>query len=208
MIDVLALVSAVAGLEGVVKASVGLVDTIRGKWGSGDDEVKAKLRADIDAMAAAVSSVAQLAESGQAYVEVRDEVHRLQLDLAMLERYLLANADVLRNHLAPGYETSWLTVEQLLGSMERNRESSRRVHLSRQQFIDVADHETISSRLADASAAYEQCSAFVKVREPDRLRERLDDMQRPLALTDTLLKDTLTTKILGGIAAVRSDREP
>jgi hypothetical protein len=32
-------------------------------------------------------------------------------------------------------------------------------------------------------------------------------MRRPVGLADTLLKDTLTTKILGGLASVRGDRE-
>jgi hypothetical protein len=207
MIDVLALVTAVAGLEGLVKASAGLVDTIRGKWGSGDDEAKAQLKAEIDTMAKAVAGVGDLARSGQAYVEVRDELHRLQLDLEMLDRYLTANDGVLRNHLAPGYQAGWSTVEQLLVAMDQNREASRRVHLSRQDFFDTVDNQTISSRLADASGAYEQCSAYVKVKQVGPLRDALDGMRRPVGLADTLLKDTLTTKILGGLASVRGDRE-
>ena len=208
MIEILALVQAVAGLEGVVKASSGLLESIRGKWGGGDDKAKKELKTKLDAMDKAVASVAALAESGQAYVEVRDELHRLRLDVEMLDRYLTLNDGVLRNHLAPEFPSSWLTVEQVLVSMEQNRESSRQVHLNRQQYFDAVDSQTVSSRLADASTAFSQCTAFAKSHDASRLRDSLADMRTPLALADTLLRDTLKSKIFGGLAAVRGDREP
>jgi hypothetical protein len=201
-VDIVLLLNAVAGLEALVGKVVTAVGTWRDK-GRADDEARQALTEDLANLRKGLAAVDGLARSATAYIDLRDETHRLLVHCITLKNYVSTDQDQLRKHLTTSYQDRWRAVDAMLDSMAQNTEACRRQHLQRGRWYDATDSEAIGSRLADFDRAFAQCAAFATSQDVDGVERALDDMQRPLELVDTLLKDTLQEKILGGLTQIR-----
>lgn len=199
-----AMVAGVSALPGIVENSLKVVDSIKSRFSRAGADAKDELASQLTQLRGNLAYVGGLAEAADAYIEALDEIRRLEIDALLVAEYLDHHGDALQNRMSPTFSTSWGSLQQMVATLGRDRDLPTRVHLARQSWFDARDDETLSSRLNDFNVAYARLDQRVQDNRFDGLGPDVEALRKPLNEVDVALRDTLTTKILGGLRQLRS----
>jgi hypothetical protein len=122
----------------------------------------------------------------------------------LVGQYLGHREDVLRNHLSPENSPSWGTVEQLLDTLDRDRDLAVTVHMNRKVWFDEADNQMVGGRLNDVNDTVGRLDERVKNRKYDEVRQGVDSLSDSLRATRVLLHTTLNDRIIHGLRQLRT----
>jgi hypothetical protein len=164
-----------------------------------NDEAKRLLDEKLTALQQSLRDAARLAEFGEEYAGVQQDVVELLWDCERTRGALRENRDAVSNSGHPRYAAAWETIGQLFESVERRQEPLFRALDDRIAWLDERDKAQIQQRLNDAALAAQGAAQAVRSKASDdadmHLRRIVDELRR----VQSSLNDTLRKGIFGSL---------
>jgi chromosome segregation ATPase len=194
-VEIAALLGAARVAAGLVKDVHGLVGNIRSGMLAKNDDAKRQLDEKLTALQQSLRDAARLAEFGEEYAGVQQEVVELLWDCERVRASLRENLDATSDAADNRYDSAWQMVE----SVERRQEPLFRALDDRIAWLNDKDMGQIQQRLHDAARAVEGAAQAVRSKaaaDADmHLRRIVDELRR----VQSSLNDTLRKGIFGSL---------
>ena len=198
-VEIAALLGAARVAAGLVQDVHGLVGNIRSGMLAKNDEAKRQLDEKLTALQQSLRDAARLAEFGEEYAGVQQDVVELLWDSERARGSLRENQEAVRDSAHARYAAAWETVSQLFESVERRQEPLFRALDDRIAWLDERDRAQIQQRLTDAALAAQGAAQAVRSKASDdadmHLRRIVDELRR----VQSSLNDTLRKGIFGSL---------
>lgn len=198
-VEIAALLGAARVAAGLVQDVHGLVGNIRSGMMAKNEEAKRQLDEKLTALQQSLRDAARLAEFGEEYAGVQQEVVELLWDCERVRGSLRENREALGRGDDKRYDGAWETVAQLFESVERRQEPLFRALDDRIAWLNEKDRAQIQQRLQDAARAVEGAAQAVRSKASDdadmHLRRIVDELRR----VQSSLNDTLRKGIFGSL---------
>lgn len=198
-VEIAALLGAAKVAAGLVQDVHGLVGNIRSGMLAKNDEAKRLLDEKLVALQQSLRDAARLAQFGEEYAGVQQEVVELLWDCERVRGSLRENREATSNSDDPRNAAAWETVAQLFESVEHQQEPLFRALDDRIAWIDDKDRAQIQQRLQSAALAMEGAAQAVRSKasaDADmHLRRIVDELRR----VQSSLNDTLRKGIFGSL---------
>jgi hypothetical protein len=198
-LEITALLGAAAGAAKFVKEARGLVETISTSRFANNGEAKRKLESKIAEIEQNLRNAGRLAEFGEEYAGVQQEVVELLWDCERVRGSLRENREALSNAGDERYDGAWEAIAQLFESVERRQEPLFRALDDRIAWLNDKDKGQIQQRLQSAALAVEGAAQAVRskasVDADMHFRRIVDELRR----VQSSLNDTLRKGIFGSL---------
>jgi hypothetical protein len=198
-VEIAALLGAAKVAAGLVKEAHGLVGAISTKRFANNQQAKRQLDEKLVALEQSLRDAARLAEFGEEYAGVQQEVVELLWDCERVRASLRENRDAASDDEHPRYAAAWETIAQLFESVERRQEPLFRALDDRIAWLNEKDKAQIQQRLQGAALAVEGAAQAVRSKasaDADmHLRRIVDELRR----VQSSLNDTLRKGIFGSL---------
>src|SRR5215211_2662864 len=198
-VEIAALLGAARVAAGLVQDVHGLVGNIRSGMLAKNDEAKRQLDEKLVALEQSLRDAARLAEFGEEYAGVQQDVLDLLWDTERVRGSLRENREATSDSSHPGYSGAWETVGQLFESVERRQGPLFLALDDRIAWLNEKDKAQIQQRLNDGALAVQGAAQAVRSKasaDADmHLRRIIDELRR----VQSSLNDTLRKGIFGSL---------
>jgi len=198
-VEIAALLGAAKVAAGLVQDVHGLVGNIRSGMLAKNDEAKRQLDEKLVALQQSLRDAARLAEFGEEYAGVQQDVLDLLWDTERVRGSLRENREATSDSSHPGYSGAWETVGQLFESVERRQGPLFLALDDRIAWLNEKDKAQIQQRLNDGALAVQGAAQAVRSKasaDADmHLRRIIDELRR----VQSSLNDTLRKGIFGSL---------
>ena len=198
-VEIAALLSAAKVSAGLVKEAHGVVSEIRSGMLAKNDEAKRRLDEKLVALQQSLRDAARLAQFGEEYAGVQQDVIELLWDAERAHAYLKESFAVARDSGDARYEDSWSMLGQLFESVERRREPIFRALDDRIAWLNDKDRGQIAQRLQECALAMERASQAVRTKAASDAETHLRRIVEELRRVQSSLNDTLRKGIFGSL---------
>jgi hypothetical protein len=189
-----ALVTAATRVPKLLEVSADAIGKIRSGWRVENDEAKRELEGALAELRANLNAAGKLAEIGEEYTRVHEEVLELLWDCERARTFLDGNPD----HFAPrspSYAGNWKVIDVIFDSIAKKRDPVRRELTRRSHWYDQQDQSQVPEALNRFEGAYNRAHASVEGKRASAAERELGVMITELEQVEQLLRETMYGKI-------------
>jgi hypothetical protein len=198
-VEIVALLGAAKAAAGFVKDARDIVERISASRFANNSDAKRELEAKIAQIEQSLRDAARLAEFGEEYAGVQQDVVELLWDCERARGSLRENQQAVSDSSHPQYSGAWETIRQLFESVERRQEPLFRALDDRIAWLDARDKAQIQQRLTDAALAAQGAAQAVRSKASDDADTHLRRVVEELRRVQSSLSDTLRKGIFGSL---------
>jgi hypothetical protein len=198
-VEIAAVLGAARVAAGLVKEAHGLVGDIRSGMLAKNDDAKQKLEEALTGLQQSLRDAGRLAEFGEEYAGVQQDVVELLWDCERVRASLRENREAVSDSGNPRYSGAWEIVAQLFDSVERRQEPLFRALDDRIAWLNDRDRGQIQQRLNDAAMAAQGAAQAVRSKASDDADLHLRRIVEELRRVQSSLNDTLRKGIFGSL---------
>jgi hypothetical protein len=198
-VEIAAVLGAARVAAGLVKEAHGLVGDIRSGMLAKNDDAKRKLEEALTGLQQSLRDAGRLAEFGEEYAGVQQDVVELLWDCERVRASLRENREAVSDSGNPRYSGAWEIVAQLFDSVERRQEPLFRALDDRIAWLNDRDRGQIQQRLNDAAMAAQGAAQAVRSKASDDADLHLRRIVEELRRVQSSLSDTLRKGIFGSL---------
>ncbi|HEV8251317.1 MAG TPA: hypothetical protein VGQ15_15210 [Gaiellaceae bacterium] len=198
-VEIAAVLGAARVAAGLVKEAHGLVGDIRSGMLAKNDDAKRKLEEALTGLQQSLRDAGRLAEFGEEYAGVQQDVVELLWDCERVRASLRENREAVSDSGNPRYSGAWEIVAQLFDSVERRQEPLFRALDDRIAWLNDRDRGQIQQRLNDAAMAAQGAAQAVRSKASDDADLHLRRIVEELRRVQSSLNDTLRKGIFGSL---------
>jgi hypothetical protein len=198
-VELAAVLGAARVAAGLVKEAHGLVGDIRSGMLAKNDDAKRKLEEALTGLQQSLRDAGRLAEFGEEYAGVQQDVVELLWDCERVRASLRENREAVSDSGNPRYSGAWEIVAQLFDSVERRQEPLFRALDDRIAWLNDRDRGQIQQRLNDAAMAAQGAAQAVRSKASDDADLHLRRIVEELRRVQSSLNDTLRKGIFGSL---------
>jgi hypothetical protein len=199
--EVAILLSAAKAANELLKEAKPLVESISSNWRgrAANENAKRELQQKITDLGLRLREVGGLAERGDEYTRLHEEILELQWDCERALTFLTGSFPAASDSGNHAYHNAWDVLDTIFDSVAKRIDPVRRVREDTDSWYDEADSIRLRQHLMRWSDAYQQAVASVRAKAASNTRHELEEMVSELRDVEGLLRDTLYGKIFASL---------